>query len=334
MKRCCQEVPEFEDPVVYRGPDPIQHFLEALLARGENYIRSTFKPLNMSPRDEAAFNSATTCHLCAEHLGDERARDHCHVCGDFRGAAHPNCNLSARVSKDVTVLFHNLRKYDGHLIMQQMGTLLKARGLNLECVAKEMEDYMAFVVRLTTDKVSWRLRFVDSLAFLPASLEKLAGNLPKDKMVALKQFTKHPELLCQKGFYPYDAVTGPEIFDHKGLLPIKDFYNSLKKEELSEKNYQHCQRVFQMHGFKTFGQFHDLYLLVDVLLLADVFEEFRDFALLNYALDPVHYFTLPSFSWDALLKYTKVELELLEDPDMYQFFTAGIRGGISVITNR
>ena len=150
----------------------------------------------------------------------------------------------------------------------------------------------------------------------------------------MREFTRFPDLLSQKGFYPYDRITDPEDFKHPGLFPIDDFYNSLKKEGLSTEKYGHACRVYDAHEFSTFGEYHDLYLLGDVLLLADVFENFRDFALAHYGLDPVHYITLPSFAWDALLKFTKVELELLEDPDMYQFFTAGIRGGISTITHR
>ena len=71
-----------------------------------------------------------------------------------------------------------------------------------------------------------------------------------------------------------------------------------------------------------------------MLQLADFFETFRDNALKNYGLDPVHYYTLPSYSWDAMLKSTKIELELVQDPDMYQFFEDGKRGGISMISKR
>ena len=85
---------------------------------------------------------------------------------------------------------------------------------------------------------------------------------------------------------------------------------------------------------KTFKEYHELYNETDVLLLADVFENFRDNNLKIYGLDPVHYFTSPGLSWDACLKITGMELELLSDPDMLLMFERCIRGGISMISTR
>ena len=85
---------------------------------------------------------------------------------------------------------------------------------------------------------------------------------------------------------------------------------------------------------KTMTDYHDLYLKCDVLLLADVFKKFRNNSLKNYGLSPSHYLSAPDLSWDAVLKMTKIKLELISDPDMYIFFEKGIRGGISYISNR
>ena len=82
------------------------------------------------------------------------------------------------------------------------------------------------------------------------------------------------------------------------------------------------------------GDYHDLYLKTDVLLLADVFEEFRKVCLENYELDPAWYFTSPGLAWDEALKKTKVKLELLTDIDMLQMIEKGTRGGVSMISNR
>ena len=85
---------------------------------------------------------------------------------------------------------------------------------------------------------------------------------------------------------------------------------------------------------KTMKDYHDLYLKCDVLLLADVFEKFRNNSLKNYGLYPSHYLSAPSLSWDAMVKMTKIELQFIPDPDMDIFFEKGIRGGISYISNR
>ena len=85
---------------------------------------------------------------------------------------------------------------------------------------------------------------------------------------------------------------------------------------------------------KTMKYYHDLYLKCDVLLLVDVFEKFRNNSLKNCKLHQSYYLSTPGLSWDAMLKMTKIELELIPDPEMYILFEKGTRGGISYISNR
>ena len=99
-------------------------------------------------------------------------------------------------------------------------------------------------------------------------------------------------------------------------------------------DYAHAQKVWETFGIENMGQYHDLYLKSDVLLLADIFENFREQYLHTYGLDPAHYVSLPSSSWDAMLKMTGVRLDLLSDVDMLNFIEKGMRGGISTITHR
>ena len=117
------------------------------------------------------------------------------------------------------------------------------------------------------------------------------------------------------------------------MRPRSTFFNSLKDEHISEEDYAHAQNVFKQFGCHSLGDYHDLYVKSDVLLLADVFENFREICLNYYKLDPAHFYTAPGLSWAAFLKMTKVELELLTDVDMHLFIEEGLRGGISVICN-
>ena len=112
------------------------------------------------------------------------------------------------------------------------------------------------------------------------------------------------------------------------------FYSGLSQEGITDDDYQHAQEVWDTFNCATLGDYHDLYLRTDVLLLADVFENFRKTAMATYKLDPAHYYTLPGYSWDALLKCTNVSLELITDPDMYLFIEKGLRGGISMVSHR
>ena len=125
-----------------------------------------------------------------------------------------------------------------------------------------------------------------------------------------------------------------ERFEETQLPPKEKFYSSLTDESISDSDYQHAQEVWATFNCKNLKDYHDVYLGSDVLLLADVFENFRRTALSTYKLDPAHYLTLPGYSWDALLKSTKVSLELITDPDMYLFIEKGLRGGISMVSHR
>ena len=103
----------------------------------------------------------------------------------------------------------------------------------------------------------------------------------------------------------------------KTQLPPKEaFYNKLNNEHISDEDYKHMQKVWEAFDCKTLKDYHDIYLMSDILLLTDVFETFRDICMTNYELDPAWYYTAPCLAWDAALKKTKVELELLTDTDM------------------
>ena len=124
-----------------------------------------------------------------------------------------------------------------------------------------------------------------------------------------------------------------ETFNER--LPDKnEFYSSLNGKGISGKECQHVLKVWNKFEMKTMKDYHNLYLKCDVLLLANVFEKFRNICLENYGLCPSHYLSAQASSWDAVLSMTKVELDLISDVDMYLFFEKGMRGGVSYISKR
>ena len=133
--------------------------------------------------------------------------------------------------------------------------------------------------------------------------------------------------MLRKGVYPYEYMDSWEKFDET-LLPSKeDFYSNLNMEDIDDIDYRHGNNVFK--GFKLENlDYHDLYVQSDTLLLADVFENFRDTCIKEYELDPAHFLSLPGLAWQAYLKKTNIELELLTDYDMLLMVEEGIRGGI------
>ena len=141
-------------------------------------------------------------------------------------------------------------------------------------------------------------------------------------------------LLTRKGIYPYEYVSSWDKFTETQLPPIEAFYSNLNMSNVSEVDYEHAQRVWGEFKINDLGEYHDLYLHTDVILLVNIFEAFRDTCLEHYSLDPAHFYTSPGLAWKACLKRTGVRLELLTDPDMLLMFEHGIRGGITQAVHR
>ena len=141
-------------------------------------------------------------------------------------------------------------------------------------------------------------------------------------------------LMKRKGVYPYEYFTDFNKFNEQRLPPINDFYSSVTGSTITHKQYQFAESVFNNFEMKSLHDYHDLYLLMDVLILADVFTKFRKQCLVDYKLDPCHLYTSPGLAFESCLKMTNVELELITDPDQHKFLEQGIRGGISTISHR
>ena len=345
---CCYNDKYSKDICIYRGENAVYKFMEKMLEEVEyckNIIKKHFnKPLVMTEDDEQCFKTMDGCHICGEKYTDKdvRVRDHCHITGKFRGSAHQECNLKLRIKPGdikIPVIFHNLQGYDSHFIMQQIGEIAnkyahkskkgKEQPLLINAIPNNMEKYMAFML-------GNHLTFIDSFQFMSSSLDKLVSNLPKDDLIYTSKVFKGKRfnLMSQKGVYPYDLMDSFDKFNQTEL-PTKDqFYSILNDQHIMDDEYDHAKKVWKTFKIKTMGEFHDLYLGSDVLLLADVFKSFRKTCLQYYKLDPCHYFTSPGLSWNAMLKMTNIKLELMTDIDMFQFIEKGMHGGVSYIANR
>ena len=456
-----------EEPVIYRDTDAIKRFLQTVINRAMAHqeVLNDPRPLNMSPAQQQHYNNNNQCHICREDIDinkDDKHADHCHWCGRYRGPSHGRCNIKYRMTRDVTVVMHNLRGYDGHFIMQEVGKVCNEKKMNIAIIPKGLEDYLGFNIyfkgrkrrlfparRHNTDddnednnnifntqdddddddhsmttntqlilpggfinrdalpsasydmgfwgqaaghqveddedirfllgdededgfigdgddedgltrggrgggdnddgdgrqcSSGWRIRFIDSIQFLKASMEELVECTDKSTSTEAplgsfqhtrSHFPRHlVDLMLRKGVYPYDYMDQWERFNDTRLPPIEDFYSKLTETPCEDDDYNHAIQVWNRFNCNTMGDYHDLYLKSDVLLLADIIANFRTTGLKHYGLDPVHYYTLPGYAWDCFLRYSGVKMELLKDQEMYVFLESGIRGGVSMISHR
>ncbi len=343
----------------YEGEDMGKSFVESLSKdlRLIYDILKTPKPMVMSDEEKERHEKSESCYACGVRFGTERrnewtkkkekavkCRDCCHITGNYRGAACDRCNIRMRVPTFVPVLFHNLEGYDAHLFVRSLGL---EEG-DIRCIPKTDEKYISFskvipmeTITLDSGKTKdlcLEMRFLDSMKFMSKSLGSLVKTLGKDKFITLTSQMSVDEtsldLLKRKGVFPYEYMSDFHKLSAKSLPPKGAFYSKLTDTGISGSDYEHAQNVWKTFECKTMRDYHDLYLKTDVLLLADVMTEFRETCKKTYGLDALHYYTSPGLAWDAMLKRTKVRLDLISDPDMYLMIERGIRGGVSSIMKR
>ena len=323
---------------LYRGKSKDEnvpaHFIKNLLSYGDKIkkILEKEKRMIITKSQEEEFQKSTCCHICKKSflINDVKVRDHDHINGFYRGASHQKCNINLNNKNfKIPVYFHNLKGFDGHLIIQG---LKEINFENIQIIAQNFEKYMTFSFG--------DFRFLDTFSFLSSSLDTLSSNLLKDGKENFKYTLNHfqkekADLILKKGVYPYEYMDCYEKFDETSLPIISKFYSSLNESHIEETDYEHAKKIWNEFNIQNLGEYHDLYLKTDVLLLTDVFESFRITAMKNYGLDPSQgYFTLPNYAWDCMLKMTGVSLEKMTDIDMYQFCEKAIRGGTSLISHR
>ena len=350
---CCYRVtdlPEYQTPpTIYSGQDVMSRFYEHIMSESEtiNQILSEQLPLSpMSDVDRRQHRAATNCVNCncAFTRQNYKVRHHCHVTGLYLFAACNNCNLQLKPKKCkensyfLPVVFHNLKNYDAHFVIKHFqkqytqkisGQGHKVTYDDVKIIPLNGERFLQFQIG--------NIKFLDSFQFLSASLESLVSLLLKSGKQNFHHTTKYlgdHDLVFAKGTYPYSYMTDRSKFDESQLPSIENFYNTLNDEPLSSQDYERAQDTWKFFDIKNLQQYHDHYLLSDVLLLTDVFEHFRRDVLRKHSLDCLYYPTLPSLAWSMALKHTGVELDLITDPEAYLMLENSIRGGISTICNR
>ncbi|KAL4143364.1 hypothetical protein QTP88_005702 [Uroleucon formosanum] len=272
------------EPIIYRGSeermDVAARFVEMVTKISLNIekLLKTNVMLNMSAHDRAVHEAATHCNLCCikftspHEIQHQKTANHCHLSGKYRQALCNTCNQKLRTPVFVPYFLHNLSNYDAHFIVTELGYDTQ----RITVIPNSEEKFISFSKYVSH---TFTVRFIDTCRFMASKLSTLTKNLLTPDFSKFRETGKH------------FATSDMDL-----VTPIKD------------EEYEHAMKVWDHFECKTIGEYSDLYLKIDVLLLADIFENFRDVCMKTYNIDPAYYYTAPGFSFDAMLKYTAIKL--------------------------
>ena len=286
-----------------------------------NYFETNL-PLEITPEEEESFQQSKVCWLCENPLDNDKVRDHDHLTGKYRGAAHNKCNLNCKKksSSFVPIFFHNFSGYDCHLIFEELLTQAYKMGCEPKIIPKSMENYVSVQVGC--------LRFLDSYRFLSSSLQKLITSLNDFPYMQNEGLTD--DLFKKKLAYPYEKFNLNNLHEPLNLTK-EDYWSTLNQSYPCEDDIKRTQQLIDTYNITTAQELTMLYLKMDVLQLTDVFENFVETSTLMYGINPLYSYSLPGYTWKAGLKLTKIKLDFIKDKQLLLLLENNIRGGISSV---
>ena len=308
----------------YFGTDCNEWFVKEMLIlehKANKYFKTNLE-LQITPQEEESFQLAEECWLCENPLDDTKVRDHDHLTGKYRGAAHNICNINVkqRSSSFVPIFFHNFSGYDCHLIFQELLIQAFEKGYEPKIIPKSMENYVSIRVGC--------LRFLDSYRFLSSSLDKLVKSL--DNLPVMDENGFKDKLFKKKLAYPYEYLN-LDNFQEPLNLTKEDYWSTLTQSYPSDDNIKRTQELIDKNKIKNGSELTMLYLKMDVLQLADVFENFVESSTREYKINPLYSYSLPGYTWKAGLKLTNIKLDFIKDKELLLLLENNIRGGISSV---
>ena len=324
----------------YEGSDAASHFINLLLRKESDFfdIIETNIKMNMTEEDEREFRTAAYCSECGGKFGpsEVKVRDHDHHTGEYRSALCNFCNLQKKNLLFINLYCHNMAGFDSHLLIKA----LDMESAQFNILPKNMEQIITMRVG--------KYRIIDSLSFMPQSLETLTTNLKVkgvEHFIQTKKLAKNSkvklDLLTQKGVYPYEFVDSMDRLSGTELPEKRDFYSTLKQTHISEEDHQRAQTVWETFNCETLSDYTRLYCRSDTYLLADCWKNFCEGASSHLKLHPeAGYITLPTYSSDCqkLMMYREGGgVMTLIDETKKQFhddITRGVRGGCCMLRQK
>ena len=323
----------------YTGSDCDINFVQDIFEiekKASEYFDTSID-LKMTPENKIDFQNSKVCWLCDKKfevcLNQEnckqkkceckKVRDHDHLSGKFRGAAHKICSLNVQQDKSnfVPVLFHNFSGYDCHLIFEKCISKAFELGFqkhHIKIIPKTIENFISLQIGC--------LRFLDSYRFLQSSLDKLAQSLNDFPIMKSQQLDD--SLLLKKLAYAYEYFSESN-FDQPLDLKKEHFYSTLKQSYPPQQEIDRTFEIIKKYNIKTGKELTLMYNKLDVLLLADIFENFIKKCMEVYKINPLYCYSAPSFTWKAFFKFSNTKIDYIKDHKLLLLIETNIRGGIS-----
>ena len=316
----------YESPLGY---DNVDWFVEEVI-KIENkmavYFKNTTEDIIMTEQDEEAFDNDNICRFCEKEILSDKVRDHCRLTGKYRGPAHNTCNINVKQKDSIFIpfAFHDFSNYDCHMFFKRLVDLKKDK-VKFKIIPKTNEEYTAVKYGC--------IRFIDSYRFLSESLDKLVKNLDEDDFKILKkEFPDKWHYLNKKLAYPYQYFNSINDYQKPvDNLKKEDFFSKLKNDYPEDDEIERTKKIIKLFKIKDGEELTKLYCKSDVILLADVFENFVKVSTKEYKIVPLYCVSLPGYTYQCALKYTDIKLQTLQDKDLILLIENKIRGGISSV---
>jgi len=270
------------------------------------------------------------CCACDDYIfNDDREKYFNQFTGKYVGPIHKACKLTYVLTDPFfPVIFESLSRSDIYLLVTELGKELKPTPSNTD-----MYSGLTYVIR-TNFKLKYELQFMNSNRFLNISFKKLATFMDKAQFKNFNlKFQGHKfEHVPTKLKFPHYYLDSISKLNETCLPHLHKFTNPLNQKTLSVEDYNYAQEVWNKFECRSISEFLELYMKSKILILADVFEHFRSVCLKIYKLDPINYIDASTMSWDAMLKCTKIQLDLIGDPDKSRFFQSATRASLVKFT--
>lgn len=270
-------------------------------------------------------------------MHEDRIQNHCQITGKYLGAAHFDCVINSKFPFHLPIFIPNLHRHNLHWFIKKIWPHIHPTDkLEILTPSNEKNISLSLKILIPTKSKYLELRFMDINQTLPCSLENMASLMQKNSFIETTRSCGHSNLdiILRKGIQESQFMDAFKKLKEFDVTDKVAFFSSLTTGNVSSDDIENAEKIWHAFDIKTCDQYLDIYLKRNVLLLCDVIEKMRIVYLNIYGLDPAHYYNISEYSWDAMLKYTEIKLELITDISIIQFIQNGIRGAVSICPNR